>query len=239
MKKQYSITIILVFLTLALQAQVPGFMGKRAYLQIDANPSPAFFNMNMNHKVITALGDVARAQETNLLAFNIRPQISLEYLVGKSVALGINYQHIITGTVKEVDEYMQVQSFDLLKGDAAGLDIKFYKFRKSGSVAPIGKYSKLGIALSRTNTYNTMQDKQKQFRNDLYYPIISWGFGKQFMPVPNLLIGTGAEFSLPLISTRDNETGVYDTDTSVNHMQNSLIGYYIFNLKFSVGYMLF
>ena len=47
------LSLLLMLPFVAVMAQVPGFMGKRASLMIEANPTPALLNMNMNNSVTT------------------------------------------------------------------------------------------------------------------------------------------------------------------------------------------
>jgi hypothetical protein len=238
--KHFNLLFLLLLCAASLQAQVPGYMGKRAFIQLELNPTPALFNMNMNNTVSINIGDEARTDKQNLMALNIKPQINFEYLLGQSFALAINYHQIITGTVKEVEYDYYEDRYDLIKGDGAGITMKFYKFKKSGSVAPLGRYGSLGFNLARINSYNRRGDERKQFRNDLYYPVVSWGFGKQFMPVNNVLISTGAEFGWTFSPTHKGEEPASDEHAlSIDHVHSSMFGYNFFNLKVSVGYMLF
>ncbi len=229
--------ILLLISTLTASAQVPGFMGKRALLMLDFNPAPALLNMNVNHKVTADITGEARAAATNPFAFNIRPQLSFEYLLGKSIAMGMNLQQVVTGTIIDEDAMTTYGGYGVLKGNAAGISLKFYKFRKGGAVAPLGLYSSLNLDMYKINAYSSLRNKTKLLQEDINYPVASWGFGKQFMPVPRLLVGTGAEIGLAFISIDENEStaSLYTREA----VEMSTFAYHLFNFKVSVGYMLF
>src|SRR5690349_460760 len=58
---RYVVIVTALFLTTHLQAQVPGFMGKRWAIFLEANPTPAVLVMNSNNEVaVNPGGDDAR-----------------------------------------------------------------------------------------------------------------------------------------------------------------------------------
>ena len=243
----YAIVMTFLFVQVS-QAQVPGYMGKRAWVTADLNFAPAFFNMNKNHNVVRDIFDgEARAKGTNLLAINYRPQFSFEYLVGRDVALGLSYNIIRTGTVKELertytDPEIGGMYYDILKGNSLGVHMKKFKFDKSASIAPIGYYWTLGIAATKFNTYSSKESKQGQFSKDVINPVVTFGSGKQKVLFDKLILNSGVEFGwsfLPKESFDGHGTNSHLHAESIHHAFNSMLGYYIFNLKLSVGYLAF
>jgi hypothetical protein len=150
-------TLVLLINVFAAGAQVPGYMGKRFTIFADANPTPAFMVMNMNNAVIVNLsGDDRRTHKVNRFAFNVRPQVTLEYLIHRSASLGISYGMPIVGTnrayyTSPTDEAdgtrYKTDELDVVRGQAFGFHLKLYDFRGSASVPPIGFY----------RTFNTNQ----------------------------------------------------------------------------------
>lgn len=246
-------TLVLLINVFAATAQVPGFMGKRFTIFADANPTPAFLVMNMNNAVIVDLsdGDGTRQRKVNRFAFNVRPQITLEYLIHRSVSLGISYGMPIVGTTRayytsptaEADglDY-KTDEMDVVRGQAFGLHLKLYDFKGSASVPPIGYYRTINVFFTRTNTYDTKTSKAKQFRDDFIYPAVSFGIGRQNMLTKNLLLKTGVEFGWAFVPMNHLE----EVDGSWNVQEysgysahQSLFGYYLFNINIGLGYVLF
>lgn len=245
-------TLVLLVNVFAAAAQVPGYMGKRFTIFADANPTPAFFVMNMNNTVlVNPGGDDARTQKVNRFAFNVRPQVTLEYLIHKRVSLGVSYSMPIVGTTRayytsapsEIDgvEY-NTDEYDVVKGQALGLHLKFYDFAGSASVPPIGYYRTINIFVTRTNTYDNKKSTAKQFRDDFMYPAVSFGVGRQSMLAKNLLLKTGVEFGWAFVPT--NFLTEVEDDWNVQEysgysVHQSLAGYYLFNINIGLGYILF
>ena len=245
-------TLLLVVNVFAATAQVPGYMGKRFTIFADANPTPAFMVMNMNNAVMVNLsGDDRRTTKVNRFAFNVRPQITLEYLIHRSASLGISYGMPIVGTnrayysspMDEVDgTRYKTDELDVVRGQALGLHLKLYDFRGSASVPPIGYYRTINVFLTRTNTYDTKTSKAKQFRDDFVYPAVSFGIGRQNMLTKNLLLKTGVEFGwafVPMNHLEEVDGSWTVQEYSGYSVHQSLFGYYLFNINIGLGYVLF
>ena len=229
-------------------AQVPGYMGKRAWITADFNFAPALFNMNKNHMIIKEdfLDGYSRAKGQNPWAINYRPEINFEYLTGRDVALGLSWGSVRTGTIKELESHnpeIAGTYYDILKGNAFGVHIKKFKFDKSASIAPIGYYWKLGLLATRFNTYSSNESKKGQFSETVTNPVITLGIGKQKVLFDRLLLNTGMEFGysfMPKDTTDDGSTTTsHPNDVSIHHVYSSMLGYYLFNLKVSCGYLAF
>ncbi len=235
------------FLFQAAFAQVPGYMGKRAWVSADLNFAPALFNMNKNHMVIRKyiLDNEARATGQNLFAVNYRPQLNFEYLVGRNVALGLSYSIIRTGTVKELEhtnEEIDGLHHDLLKGSSFGFHMKKFKFDKSASIAPIGYYWTLGLAAAKFNTYSSKESMQGQFSKDVINPVATLGVGKQKVLFDKFIFNSGVEFGwsfMPKDFMDESISATHPHSESIHHVYNSMFGYYVFNIKLSCGYLAF
>src|SRR6186713_2639606 len=116
---RYIFTLLLIYVTQAVIAQAPGFMGKRFTLFVDGNPTPALFVQNINNTVIVNPGgDDARTDKVNRFAFNIRPQVTAEYLVGHGIAVGLSYSMIMMGTTRAyVQGVEEEDGYDLGTGN--------------------------------------------------------------------------------------------------------------------------
>lgn len=248
---KYLLTVLVFSITATVaNAQVPGYMGKRAWVTADLYFAPALFNMNQNHMNIKE-GDPLdienRSKGTNLLAFNYRPQLKFEYLVGRNIALGLTYTMFRTGTVKELDSTnpdIDGIHYDLIKGSSLGFHVKKFNVDKSASIAPIGYYWTYGVAATKFNTYNPAFPKQGQFSKDVINPVITVGFGKQTVLFDKFILDSGAEFGWSFMPTDASEVdytqeGDHEHGLSIHHAYRSMMGYYLFNLKVAVGCLAF
>ncbi len=251
MKHLYTLLFVICFAPLAI-AQVPGYMGKRAWVSANFNVAPALFNMNQNHMSTRAsvLGRESRARGQNFLAINYRPQLTFEYLISRDVALGLSYSFVKTGTVKELaSDNPEIDGihYDILKGNTIGVHMKNFRFSHSASIAPIGYYWTLGFGITKFNTYHGKQGKVGQFTKDVMNPVITIGTGKQQVLFDRLVINSGVEFGwsfMPkdakdILDADEMNAGEHPESLSIHHAYGSLLGYYVFNLKLAVGYLAF
>jgi hypothetical protein len=249
MKFRY--TIVFTFCVLAVKAQVPGFLGKRFIVFLDANPTPALFVQNVNNAVVMAPGgEEARISRVNRFAFNVRPQVTAEYLVFQNFSLGISYSRLMIGTTRAYydrprlpDENIDfLTEYDAVKGQAAGIHLKFYQFNSSASIPPIGYYQTLSVYFTQTNTYDDKKSTAKQFKDDFTYPVLSLSFGRQSMIARNLLLKTGVELGWAFVPSNFISEGKENWDAqeySGYSVHRSLFGYYCFNINIGLGYVVF
>jgi hypothetical protein len=250
MNKLVMILVPVTMVVGSLQAQVPGFMGRRFALFAEPNPTPAIFVQNANNAIgVNPGGDQARTEKSNLLAMNYRPQVSLEFLVTRDVAIGVSASLLRIGTVRRYESTFSqpnirdyVLDHDVIRGRSAGLFFKFYKFKKMGSIAPIGLYSTLAVHITQTNSYDNKKSTVKQFENDFLYPVVNYGIGKQTMIARNVVLKTGVEFGWAIVPgnyLKETKEDWDEQEYAGYNVHGSLLGYYIFNLNISLGYLPF
>lgn len=245
------ITVLLILSMLAgvAKGQVPGYMGKRFALFIDGNVAPAMFVQNENNAVLTDLGGYKSERPNKSgIAFNYRPQVTAEYLVGRKISLGVSYSRLQMGTVRayqtglETDDNIYSTDFDVVKGQAAGFHVKLYASSRSGAIAPLGFYHTFSVYLTKTNTYDDRRSKVKQFRDDFSYPVATYGWGKQTMFARNFIVKTGVELGWAFVPSnyiQDSESDWNIQDYSGYNVHGSLLGYYLINVSIAVGYLPF
>lgn len=238
--------IVFILGALSSQAQIPGFLGKRFSVFVDANPSPAIFAQTPNNKLMADLESESNVTTTSPFAFNVRPQVTVEYQLFKRHSIGLSYNRLSFGVARgyyksepeEGSEYDYYYDPDVAKGDAFGLHLKFYY---STTVAPIGYYQTLSVYYNRVNTYDDKKSSIRQFRDDFKYPTITMQLGRQSMPVKNLLVRAGFEMGWTFVPSNflTGEDGGTADDFSGYKVHGGLWGYYFFNLTLGVGYVLF
>ncbi len=251
------LVMLLIMLAGAAAAQVPGYMGKRFTIFLDGNVAPAMFVQNENNALLTASvyvgsnlpgSNIAERPRKKGIAFNYRPQVTLEYLVRRRLAVGVSYSRLQMGTVRafqvgnESSDTEYQTDFDVVKGMAGGVHLKLYSDSRSGAIAPLGFYHMLSCYLTQTNTYNDKHAKQKQFRDDFKYPVVSYSWGKQTMFARNFLVKTGVELGYAFVPgnyMRDSRDEWNVQEYSGYNVHGSLLGYYLINVSIAVGYIPF
>jgi hypothetical protein len=252
--------MFLVLLAGAATAQVPGYLGKRFAIFLDGNVAPAMFVQNENNALMSRFlyaeskvmgGDELGIEERPYkkgVAFNYRPQVTLEYLVGHRLSVGVSYSRLQMGTTRAYQTGEEIQETeykldpDVVKGMAGGLHIKLYLDSRSGAVAPLGFYHVFSCYLTQTNTYNDKHSKTKQFRDDFKYPVVTYGWGKQTMFARNFLVKTGVEIGYAFVPGNYLKEGPGEWNVqeySGYNVHGSLLGYYLVNVSIAVGYLPF
>ena len=243
---RYTVTFAFLLLALSAQAQVPGFMGRRFTVFLDANPTPAIFVQNANNALATYTEETRAHKKESYLAYNFRPQITAEYLVHRDVSLGLSYSRISVGTLRGFLTHPDATEFtvdyDVVKGQALGIHLKMFGFKKSASIAPIGFYKTLSVYLTQTNTYDNRKSKTKLFEKDFTYPVVSLGIGRQSMITKNVIVKTGIELGWAFVPSNfwsESEDEWTTQEYAGYNVHQSLFGYYMFNVNLGVGYTIF
>jgi hypothetical protein len=245
---RYLLAILFIYISHLSLAQVPGFMGKRFTIFLDANPMPALFVQNFNNTVtVNPGGDGARTDKVNRFAYNIRPQVTAEYLVAQRFAIGLSYHQLMVGTVRgylpENSTFNQYENDqDVIKGQGLGIHFKFYHRTYSESIPPIGHYRTLSIYLTQSNTYDTKSSNTKQFKNEFIYPVATYSVGRQSMILKNVLFKTGIEMGWAFVPKNflvETESDWTEQEYAGYNVHQSLWGYYFFNINLAIGFVAF
>jgi hypothetical protein len=244
--RKISVVILLVWSLHAI-GQVPGYMGKRFSIFLEANPTPALLVQNVNNKVVFNPGGETACAGTNKFALNIRPQATIEYLVSRDVSLGFSYSRIGMGVSRAYGPHTgngsdYLYDMDVVRGQSAGFHIKLYHFKQSGSVAPIGYYTAYSGYMTQINSYDTKKSTRKIFLNDFQYPVAAMSFGRQSPLGKNLLLKTGFELGwafVPYNFISDTPDAWTVQEYAGYHVQRSLFFNYLFSINIALGYIPF
>ncbi len=209
MKKIWvSIAALLVIST--VDAQVPGYMGKKFALYYE----PAFF-VGLN------------GAEWSSFTVNLRHDISMDYTVGRSLAVGASFKYLATKleniaiqkeTVIEDDfttyYYMEGFSGDVrLNSKFISFYLKNFPFNKFGSISPVGKYRKYEVAFYVTSyqthdaypVYNGYEvDEEIKDVQTLDYEVKNpsiafiYSFGNQLLYYDKLFVNVGGQLGIAI-----------------------------------------
>jgi hypothetical protein len=239
-------TILLAFVSCILQGQVPGYLGKRLTVFAEINPMPAVLVQNTNNALVFTVGDDSFLGKKNAFAFNVRPQLEIDYLLSRDFSVGMIGGYLMTGTTRAYDgpdvpgmnpRYLDAAA---VKGYSAGVRMKFFRFKKSSTIAPIGLYKTVSLVLNRANSYDDFSTRTSLLAKDVQVPVVSFGLGRQSIIARSLLLKTGFELGLPMVPLNflNESSGEWTSDEYTRyHLHRSLAGYNLICFNVAIGYI--
>ena len=139
----------LLFMPFLLHAQAPGYLGKKTMLTADLNFFPGL--------------SFAQAEDMPV-PINTRTSIMLDQVVSRSssIGLGAGYYHAQMRYTSTNGEGLA-----RIDGYQAGLNTKFYTFRRKGNIAPLGPYQQLELMYLRYRITDIDRNFYPDQRSDL------------------------------------------------------------------------
>lgn len=208
---------LVLLLTPALSAQIPGYLGKRFSLQADLQTMQALQGPTANNR-----GSAYYGAQGGGFALNWRAGLSGGYAISRERQLYLGVDYLKTGMVLDVQTVYDDPFFDLrftddhslfynLTAKTATVGIRTYNINK-GAIAPFGPYS--GIFLEYSRVTGAILDKQTNLEGrDQYqrtehaplgiqpkmnYFVFGYEFGKNFIVADRFVLNLGAKLRLPL-----------------------------------------
>jgi hypothetical protein len=172
----------------------------------------------------------------------------MDYLIHRDVSVGLTFSYVMTGTTRSfssTDEANQpLRMFDgaSVKGESAGLVFKFFRFRHSSSIPPIGMYKTISLQVTRANTYDHFNSKEKILLEDVVAPVLGFGIGRQTIVARNLLLKTGVEFGFAIVPYHFLTESADDWSAeqfTTYRLHQSIFSYHLFNFSVGLGYIPF
>lgn len=131
---RYFYLLFLVLLTEGLAAQVPGFMGKRHIVSVNGYGS------------ISEGAAVSSHSRTGGFNFNKKFSLAYDYVNSLRWTLGVEFQHISSGTELSIDENLPDKRHSLYGISANAISINFTRVgSRSDFIAPVGRYFNFGL----------------------------------------------------------------------------------------------
>ena len=254
---------LFIFSTVTLQAQNPGYLGKK----FSAGYNFHFYLGGLQNRARTY--DAAYRIYQPSIFLNKLNEVHADYVLSKNYSIGLSYQFFKTGQSYHEDgssrdlngNYINYTAKNYLniKGTAIALTNKFYFFKNGTGLAPIGNYLQLGIgAVTASSISKDLITLDSGNSNSIYQtkyvthesittPLINIGLGHQTILFDRLIIDVGIEGTfLPGIITASKES--YSGNTyepypkeifAHNAVVNRLQGFYISAVKVGMGILLF
>ena len=133
-------------------AQVPGYMGKRWSLHYNAEVFPAFYapRYSPDFSNLTRVG------------MNLTHEFTTDYVMSRNTALGVSFR--LNRTAVKANTVNNLNPLDPYDNDATyfyfldlkdywyGFYLKHFHYRRKGSIAPVGQYSRFELAFGRCHS---------------------------------------------------------------------------------------
>ncbi len=205
-------------------AQVPGYEGKRAILDLSLDVSPAI--------------RIASRRDLPPYLFNVQPLIDVEYVMSRRLSFGAHIQPLLAGVM--YDREGGVHGKALIRGLGLSFSTRLYSFKRKGNIAPLGPYREVEVFY--VNYW--LNDKDKRFYDDGRtwlgrYDDLGVGItlGERRMVGDGLSLQYGVRFAtiLGTLGGGNNEDRIYLKEIATDRLQ----GYFFVNFHVGLGILLF
>jgi hypothetical protein len=213
--------ICCLIIQLADAQNIPGYQGKRTYIEYNAYSSPTFSNVNAN-------GDqfgFSSMSNRSVFAWNLRHKLNLNYVTKRNSEIGGSISFGKTGILDQNNWLGGIRFTSL------GFNYNRYLVKSTGALAPLGRYvifetQYIQIAASPVNTP----------RVDYHAFYLGGGIGTRrvfndFL-ILNLSMQTG--FSIPLNFNKSENHLLYQKQVS-----RRMFNHFIYEMNAGVGILLF
>lgn len=260
------INSILLFLFLSicphlLNAQPPGYLGKRAIVTLGISSFPTFGGPTQNNNGSNYFG------ESNDRSWGIDYEFegNFSYTVGRQSSIGLTIGQFYTGMVSQaktdalvsnpVSSFEQIDFHDLfyrLNVRSISFTHNLYRAKK-GALSPLGNYFFWG--LKRSFISGRIIDKKTDYHaGEVFghrsleinpksaYSSIIFGWSNHQIYWDKLIVKTGFRFGVPLNIVSWNKLSDNNDTNQEEFELNSYLRIWrheIFRIDFSIGYLLF
>lgn len=220
----------LMFLfTLNLQAQIPGYLGKRMHVGLTVMGAPATNVLSygssgrQNYKGTASGGD---------FFMNTTWQARFEYILGRSFVLGASASFFRTGE----STFLPFEARNItgaLSSTGGGVHFKWFPFLRKGALAPVGPFTELGFSIFHgTLKDGSLGSPSYNERLAAYIiPKFNLSLGYNYVLFDQLLLGIGIETAVA-ISTETNFATTYNADIPLR-----VFGHQSFNGFVALGFL--
>ncbi len=255
------ITVLLFFFSVQVNAQVPGYMGKKLSVGYDFH----FYLGGVSNKPRKYDSQFFSKQADFFL--NKFHEIHFDYVLTKSYSLGLSYQFFKTGqryfegsSNNYFTDNYEATNYLNITGYTIQVSNKFFFFNGGTGLAPIGNYGQLSIGFITAQTRakikgeyfdnsETVQFSKYVTFHNMTIPIISGGFGNQSIILERIILDLGLDFSFVPSSLEglifnnnyyDNyTTKLPELKLAENEIQLRLQTFYLSSVKVGIGILLF
>jgi len=145
-KLRYLLSGILMLIALSAATQSPGFAGKHFSVNGGMGITPAFYNWVYDNDLYDGISTLPG------IGMNVTPAIGAEYVLTKGLVLGGNFMfNSLNNPMHYFEDGRIFNDYEAhgyfgetkVKSKYFGVYLKFYKYKKKGAIAPIGRFQQL------------------------------------------------------------------------------------------------
>lgn len=174
-----SILLILFHMTMGIQSQTPGYLGKKIYLS--AGGTLSLFN----RLYAPEQTDTLKIYRNELTRNRFFPEIKLSYNMGRTMETGISLHQLKSSFLLNRIHNIETRL----------IEIYFRHYEKArGGLAPLGTWVQGGIALIRNQFQETPEPEQER---NFYSAGLTFGIGMQRALGNRWLLDGGWELLIP------------------------------------------
>jgi hypothetical protein len=213
------ISIILVF-SIKMNAQsVPGYQGKRTYLEYNSFLTPTLLGINVHGKKF-GVGD-----KRSLLAFSVRHKINMNYVTKRNAEVGGSLSFGKTGVLDDNDWLGEIRFSSL------GFNYNRYFIETTGALAPLGRYARVEVQyLQAASLFINEQ------RLDYHFAYIGGGIGNRMVISDFFTINLSFQSGLVLPLKINNSPS---HDEFRNTVRKRMQFHYLYETNIGIGVLIF
>ncbi len=200
---------------------IPGYQGKRTYLEYNVHSSPTVSNVNANGEQF----GFSSSSNRSIFAWNVRHKFNLNYVTKRNSEIGGSINFGKTGILDENDWLGGVRFTSL------GFNYNRYLVKSTGALAPLGRYIRfetqyIQIAASPVNVP----------RVDYHAFYLGSGIGTRrvFKDIILLNLSMQTGFAIPLNVNKSESHRLFQQEISTR-----MFNHFIYEMNIGVGILLF
>ncbi|MGB0862057.1 MAG: hypothetical protein ACPG19_07160 [Saprospiraceae bacterium] len=218
MKYKFFLSVFLLCFAIKSNAQiVPGYQGKRTYIEYNLHFVPTLLGVN------TKGSKFGVGERKSLSTWSFRHKINMNYVTKRNAEMGGSISLGNTGVLDKNS------SFGTIRFTTIGFNYNRYFVRSTGALAPLGRYFKLETQYIQTANYFINHP-----RIDHHFAYLGAGIGsrKVFKDFFTLNLSFQSGLILPLGTSEQ-------ANTYKNDVRLRLQYHYLYEVNIGVGFLLF
>jgi len=247
--------VFLIFSSLKISAQAPGYMGKRLLIGLEA-PLIAGYDRksdDFSYKEIKSDGSSEYVRhEYSQLYFRIKPSLTIEYVLNRKSSFQLFGQY----SSSKVDVYSFSDTVNSnrvtfypssrVKANTTSFGLRYKLFKKSG-LNPVGRYVMFGIEYASTK----FKVEDEQFSSGSYHEVVyrapigdkastiipTFGFGTQQPVGQDLILNFGMNFGIPFSTFKDFSSNPKSEDWAESNIPNNNWKSSLVNLVIGIAFL--
>jgi hypothetical protein len=223
-----------------LQAQIPGYLGKRFMLKADLAAIPALTNPTENNNGSANLYGSAKSS----LAFNLRYGLEASYVTTRTKSVSLAVDYLKTGaiqrnaytlstsplaTYENFDRHYLFYNLTAITGD---IGIKSF-YKSKGSLAPLGNYFAFHLSISSVKgeildkkteyLFGATRHKALGINPEYIFSALGLEWGYNTVYKDRIIFDFSSRMNIPL--SISNFLNQYGNDIPTYNYQNNYLGY--------------